>query len=357
MPASPAHIPSGRAPVSGRSVRRLRGFVLPFAFCTTAALLVAASESSREHRGNPEDREVAVALAATRTATEGTGGIAQAVTDSGGDWKAVDQAMGRTGKAQPGGVQKYSFPRSDLHVTVGGVAVKPALALGSWVAFKRTGGDSNAMAMGDLVLRENEVTPVLTKLRQMGVQQTALHNHLQGESPRVMYLHIAGHGAPVKIAQAVRGALALTGTPPASAEAFPGGAAGLDTASIAHALGRRGKMNGGVYQVSVPRAGAVTTDGVEVPPSMGVATGLNFQPTAAGRAAITGDFVLVDSEVNPVIEALRGHGIAVTALHSHMLTEQPRLFFMHFWANDDPQKLAQGLRAALDRMAVKQSGT
>jgi hypothetical protein len=272
-------------------------------------------------------------------------------------WAMVDQAMGRLGKAQPDGVQKYSFPRSDLHVTVGDVAVKPALALGSWVAFKRIGGDdSSAVAMGDLVLRESEVTPVLTKLQEMGVQQTALHNHLQGESPRVMYLHIMAHGDPVQVARVVHAALALTGTPPASSQAPGSSAAGLDTADIARVLGRSGKMNGGVYQVSVPRAEAVTVDGMEVPGSMGVATALNFQPTGGGNAAITGDFVLIESEVNPVIQALRADGIAVTALHSHMLTEQPRLFFMHFWAHANARKLAQGLRAALDRMAVSQPG-
>jgi len=307
------------------------------------------------------DRGVALASATgTRTAMEGAVLRHQGATDSLGDWKAVDQAMGRAGKAQPGGVQRYSFPRSDLHVTVGGVTIKPALALGSWVAFKRMGsGDSSATAMGDLVLRESEVTRVLAKLQQMGVQQTALHNHLQGESPRVMYLHVEAHGSPVQVARAVRAALALTGTPPATpggGGASGAGLAGLDTAAVAQALGYKGTVNGGVYQVSVPRAEAVKEDGMEVPPSMGVATALNFQPTGGGKAAITGDFVLAGSEVNAVIQALGEHGITVTALHSHMLTEEPRLFFMHFWANDDARKLAQGLRAALDRMAVKPSG-
>jgi hypothetical protein len=270
------------------------------------------------------------------------------------DWKAVDQAMGREGKMQPGDVYKYSFPRGDLSVKAAGVAIKPALALGGWVAFKGTGAD--AMAMGDLVLAEREVTAVLTKLQALGVNPTALHNHVLRESPRVMYMHIEARGAPVKIAQAVHAALALTNTPPAKPagvqppEPFP-----LDTTQIATALGRGGKVNGGVYQVSVPRAEVIRAEGMEVPPSMGVATAINFQPTGAGKAAITGDFVLVASEVHPVMQALRSAGIEITALHSHMLMEEPRLFFMHFWANADAVGLARGLRGALDHMNVKKA--
>jgi Domain of Unknown Function (DUF1259). len=277
---------------------------------------------------------------------------------SAGDWSAVDRALGRPGKAQPGEVQKYSFPRSDLHVMVGEVAVKPALALGSWVAFKRMGGSgSDVIAMGDLVLLESEVTPVLTKLQSMGVEQTALHNHLQHESPRVMYLHIEGQGDPTKIAAAVHAALALTRTPPPPPSTPNAGAFALDTARLAGALGRHGNVTGGVYQVSVPRSGAVRMSGMDVPPAMGVATALNFQPTGDAKAAVTGDFVLTGDEVNPVTETLRQGGIAVTALHSHMLTEEPRLFFMHFWANDDGVKLAQTLRAALAHMKVQGQGT
>ena len=270
------------------------------------------------------------------------------------DWKAVDLAMGREGKMQPGDVYKYSFPRGDLRVSASGVPIKPALALGGWVAFKGTGAD--AMAMGDLVLAEREVTPVLTKLQELGVNPTALHNHVLRESPRVIYMHIEARGAPVKIAQAVHAALALTNTPPAKPdgaqppEPFP-----LDTTKIATALGRGGKVNGGVYQVSVPRAEVIRAEGMEVPPSMGVATAINFQPTGAGKAAITGDFVLVASEVHPVMQALRSAGIEITALHSHMLMEEPRLFFMHFWANADAVALARGLRGALDHMNVKKA--
>lgn len=271
-----------------------------------------------------------------------------------GDWTAVDRMLGRKGTPQPGGVMKYSFPRSDLRVTVGGVTLAPALALGSWVAFMRAGGD--ALAMGDLVLTEDEVGPVMQRLQQGGVEQTALHNHVLGESPRVMYMHIHAKGDATKIAQAIRAALGASKTPLA-APAGGGGRGGdampvfdLDTTQIARALGRAGKVTGGVYQVSVPRAERITEHGVEIPPAMGVATAINFQPTGSGKAAITGDFVMTPGEVNPVIHALREHGIAVTALHSHLLDETPHLFFMHFWANGDAVTLARGLRAALDRM-------
>jgi hypothetical protein len=268
-------------------------------------------------------------------------------------WSAIDKVLGRAGATQPGEVQKYSFPRSDLRVTTAGITIKPALALGSWVAFKPTGQGGRTMAMGDLVLLESEVAPVVSKLQTMGVEQTALHNHLQHESPRVMYLHIQATGDPLRAAEAVRAALALTKTPSAPANPAAEAAFGLDTALLASALGYSGKINGGVYQVSVPRAEPVRVGGLEVPPAMGVATVLNFQMTGGGKAAITGDFVLTADEVNPVIRSLRDGGVDVTALHSHMLGEEPRLYFMHFWANADAMKLAQTLHSALGHMKVR----
>ncbi len=268
-------------------------------------------------------------------------------------WTSVEDALGRKGAMQPGNVIKFSFPRSDLSVNVGGVTLKPALALGGWVAFKET-AKGQAMAMGDLVLTEDEVSPVMRALQAGGVEQTALHNHVLKESPRVMYMHILAHGDPTKIARTIHDALGQSKTPlgPASPPSAVS-AADLDTAGIARALGVAGRLNGVVYQVSVPRGETIRESGMEVPPSMGVATAINFQPTGGGKAAITGDFVLRASEVNPVIRALRENGIEVTALHSHMLTEEPRLFFMHFWANDDAATLAKGLRAALDKTNSK----
>src|SRR5213593_2429874 len=211
--------------------------------------------------------------------------LQQASTQKPVDWKAIDQVLGRSGNLQ-GETYRVGFPRSDLHVTVGAVKVRPSLALGSWVAFKET-DDSTAMLMGDLVLLPVEVGSVIDALQRGGIEQTALHNHLANESPDLVYLHIGGRGRPVALAAAVCDALGHTGTPaPATSAAPP---LGLDTVQIAQVLGMRGRANGGVYQMSVPRAEAVTVDGMEVPP-MGVATAINIQATGTNTAAATGDF-------------------------------------------------------------------
>jgi hypothetical protein len=264
------------------------------------------------------------------------------------DWASVTTAIGRSGAVQPDGAMKYGFPRTDLKVSLGGVRISPTLALGSWVAFKKT-GTNEAMVMGDLVLTEAEEPAVVSALQQKNVQPTAVHNHLLRESPRVVYVHIATRGDAVGIATAIRAALDLTKTPPPEP---PGARApvDLDTALIHRTLGYGGKMNGGVYQVSVPRHEAITMDGEVIPPSMGVSTAINFQPTGRGWAAITGDFVMLSSEVSKIIPILRSNQIDVTALHSHMLGEEPRLYFMHFWADADAGKLAISLRRALDQM-------
>jgi hypothetical protein len=268
------------------------------------------------------------------------------------DWSKVDQAMGKNGADQPGGVHKFSFPRSDLKVAVDGVAIKPALALGGWVAFAQSG--SGAMCMGDLVLTDAEISPVMERLIAGGIEITAVHNHLLRTSVPVFYMHVAGHGDPTKLAETLHAALALSQTPLVSASppAQPA-PVDLDTAALEKVLGYKGNANGGVYQFSIPRAEAISEGGMPVPPAMGTAIPLNFQPTGNGKAAITGDFVLLGSEVNPVLKTLRANGIEVTALHSHMIDDSPHLFFMHFWANDDAQKLARGLRAALDQANVK----
>ena len=274
------------------------------------------------------------------------------------DWQKVDDALGRKAAVVAGDVHRYGFPRTDLAVTLDGVAITPALALGGWVAFKAMHGE--AMAMGDLVLLETEIDPVMTKLIENGVQITAVHNHLLRANPATFYLHVGGHGDAVKMATAIHAALAESKTPLAApaAPASPPPAIDLDTAQLDQIIGAKGQANGGVYQFGVPRRDPISEGGMTVAPAgpLGAATGIGFQPTGSGRAAITGDFVMVASEVNPVIKALRSGGIEVTALHSHMLDEEPRLFFMHFWANDDAIKLAKTLREALDAMAnVKNS--
>ncbi|WP_188394125.1 DUF1259 domain-containing protein [Mesorhizobium sp. SARCC-RB16n] len=271
------------------------------------------------------------------------------------DWKAVAQALGKSGTEMPGGVYRVGLPRSDLKVSLDGVELKPALALGSWLAFKAM-GDHDVMVMGDLVLTEPEISPVMMKLIESGIEITALHNHLQRAQPQTMYMHVLGHGDPEQLAAALHSALQEGATPLSAAPASTAAAfepIDLDTSIIDQALGHKGKVNGGVYQVSIPRAETIKDDGMEVPDAMGSAIAINFQPTGSGKAAITGDFVLVASEVNPVLKALRESGIEVTAVHNHMLDDQPRLFFMHFWANDDVGKLTKGLKLALDQVHLR----
>lgn len=273
------------------------------------------------------------------------------------DWAGVDAALGRAGVEQAGGVHRYGFPRSDLRVVLDGVSIKPTLGLGSWAAFQPMGDE--VMVMGDLVLTHEEVNPVMSRLLQGGFTITALHNHLLRSAPSTMYMHIAGHGEPVKLATALRQALAASHTPMAPPPSSAGSGAppplDLNTATLDQLMGAKGKVNGGVLQYSIPRAERLMDGGMVTPPSLGTATAINFQPTGGGKAAITGDFVLIASEVDPVLRALRAGGIEVTALHNHMLNDEPRLFFMHFWANDDAAKLARGLRAALDRMNNQRS--
>jgi hypothetical protein len=271
------------------------------------------------------------------------------------DWQKVDDAFGRK-PAVAGDVHRYGFPRTDLTVTLDGVTIKPALALGGWIAFKPAHG--GAMVMGDLVLLEAEINPVMLKLIEGGLEITAVHNHLLRASPATFYMHVGGHGDPARMATVIHDALAASKTPlatPAAAAAPP--ALELDTVQLDQTIGVKGQANGGVYQFNVPRRDPIMEGGMQISPvgPMGVAIAINFQPTGGGKAAITGDFVLTGDEVNPVIKALRANGIDVTAVHSHMLDEQPRLFFLHFWANDDALKLAKGLRAALDKTASTKS--
>jgi hypothetical protein len=271
------------------------------------------------------------------------------------NWEKVDAALGRKA-AVSGDVHRYGFPRTDLTVTLDGVTIKPGLALGGWVAFKPAHG--GAMVMGDLVLLDSEIAPVMTALIHNGLEITAVHNHVLRGNPATYYMHVGGHGDPEKMAMAILQALQSSKTPltPPAAPA-PQPAIDLDTAQLDQIIGVKGQPNGGVYQFAVPRRDPITEGGVKLEPAgpIGAATAIGFQPTGGGKAAITGDFVLIGDEVNSVIKALRESGIEVTAVHSHMLDEQPRLIFMHFWANDDAIKLAKGIRAALDKTASAKS--
>ena len=270
------------------------------------------------------------------------------------DWQVrVGEALGKPGAATPSGIYRVALQRTDLKVTLDGVELKPGFALGSWLAFEKMGEEG--MAMGDLVLTMEEVNPVMTKLAAGGIEVTALHNHLLRNQPFTMYMHVLGHGDPVKLAATFHTALAESKTPLAAAAAAPPPPIDLDTAALDQTLGAKGTNNGGVYQFGIPRAEPIKDGGMDVPPPMGSANAINFQPTGGGKAAVTGDFVLIAKEVNPVLKALRDHGIEVTALHNHMLDDQPHLYFMHFWANDDAKKLAEGLKAALAQINIAKS--
>ncbi len=262
----------------------------------------------------------------------------------------IDQALGRSGQ-KTADVYKLSFPRTDLHVSVHGMAIKPGLALGSWAAF--LGTDDQAMVMGDLVLLESEVNPVVVKLRSSGFEISAVHNHLMEETPRVLYVHYMGHGPAKQLAASLRAALALSKTPLEKPAAAAEEAGPAWVKAVEEAVGRKGTFKGGVLSYGVARSDAITVGGMTIPTAAGVAEAINFQAADSGNVATTGDFVLTAEEVNPVISELQGHQISVTALHSHMLTEQPRLFFMHFWSVGSPEAVGGGIKAALSRVAVK----
>jgi hypothetical protein len=267
------------------------------------------------------------------------------------DWKKVDAALGKTA-AVSGEVHRYGLPRSDLHVTLDGIAIKPALALGGWVSFAPMHGE--AMVMGDLVLLETEITPVMTKLLDGGLDITAIHNHILRASPATFYMHVGGHGDPEKMAAVIRSALSASKTPfdPSATTAGPAPAVDLDTAKLDQIMGVKGNPIGGVYQFGVPRREPAMESGMPVNGALGGANAVNFQPTGGGKAAITGDFLVTGNEVNPLIRSLRAGDVEVTAIHSHMLDEQPRMFFIHFWANDDAEKLARNVRTALETTAI-----
>ena len=275
---------------------------------------------------------------------------------SGGTWETVDHVFGETGKDLPENVHRFGWPRTDLRVTLEGTPIEPALALGSWAAFQKTGNGDEAIVMGDLALLGAEVPAVVGRLQAGGFEILAIHNHLIDEMPRILYVHFHGRGEASAIAKTLKTALDKTKTPlraaapktpskptPAQERAFE---------RVQAVLGRRGTMAGHVLQVSVPRAAPVQQDGMEVPPSMGMAIAMNFEHLGA-RVATTGDFVLTADEVNPVIRELRLHDIEVTALHSHMLREEPRLFFLHFWGVGGPERISEGLKAALAKVATK----
>lgn len=301
-----------------------------------------------------------LATLSTPASAQHVQGAAHAAEAADPAWRnAISAILGRPGVEFPGGVYRVGLPRTDLSVTLDGVAIRPGFALGSWLAFQPHA--AGVMVMGDLVLLEREVPGVMRRLAAAGIEITALHNHVLRAQPTTMYMHVSGQGEPTALATALRAGLAESGTPlqagPPAAAPAGDGMDGLDTAAFARALGREGRATGGVYAVTVLRRDEIRDHGATVPPGpFGLGTAINLQSTGQGRGAITGDFVLLPEEVVPVQRALLENGIDVTAIHSHMIHEEPRLIFMHFWALNDPETLGRGLRAALDRTASRPAG-
>ncbi len=267
--------------------------------------------------------------------------------------RQIDAVFSRTAQQLPGPVYKYSWPRTDLHVKVAGTPIVSGLALGSWAAF--TPVRDKTWMMGDLVLLQSEVGPVVQRLQAGGIDVTAIHNHLLEETPRVMYVHYIGAGDPVEIAKTLKAALERSHTPLKSeAKSTTNQQRQVPqwVSQLENALGRKGKLSGRVYSVSLPRADVIQMDGHSIPPAMGIATALNFQELGE-KVASTGDFVLIATEVNPVIKALQQHAVTVTALHNHMLEDDPHLFFLHYWAVGIPARVGAALKAALARVNVR----
>lgn len=234
---------------------------------------------------------------------------------------------------------------------VGKIHVSPGLALTSWAALREQ--ENGTAVMGDLVLTEDEVAPVMKQLQAEGISVTALHNHLLGESPRVMYMHYGGMGDKLKLAESLMRVLKLTRTPLGAPVPEKTSKAKPDWSKVEAIIGKAGQTKGSIASFSYPRAETVTEMGMDIPPVMGMATAINIE-ILGDKAVAAGDFVLTAEEVNPVASALSEHGITVTALHNHMLFETPRLFFMHIWGYDDPEKLAKGIKAALEKCKLKE---
>ncbi len=266
------------------------------------------------------------------------------------DWRPVAEALGRLGTLSGGTVYRVGLARRDLAVTSYGVRIKAGLSLGSYAAFARY-RDGKAMAMGDLVVTEAELQPVTDALHAHSIGQSALHKHLLAHDPAVWWTHFHAIGDPADIAAGIRAALDATETPP-PAPPTPTPPLGLDTAGIDAAFGTAGTNDGGIYKFTFARDETIAVHGRVAPPAMGVTTAIGFQPVGDGQAAVNGDLAMTTHEVQDVIVALRGGGIAVVELHNHALDDEPRLFYLHFWAVRGGVALARTLALAIAATCV-----
>ena len=271
------------------------------------------------------------------------------VITSDSDWKQVAETLGRKGKLGDNNTAyRVALTRNDLQVTSYGVAIKPGLSLGGYAAFTRY-ANNQTLLMGDLVITEAELPKVTDALQAHGIAQTALHKHLLEQSPPVWWTHVHGMGDAAQLAQGLKAALDATSIGPAAVPPAQQPPVDIDTSGVEQALGRKGTPDSGLLKYSIPRKDTIIEEGHVLPAaSLNLTTVINFQPLGGGKAAINGDFILTDSEVQKVIQALRAGNIQIVELHNHGLTEQPRLFYMHYWAVDDAVTLAKALRPALD---------
>lgn len=270
------------------------------------------------------------------------------------NWTTVERVIGNNGTVLPDGTFMISLPRNDVQIIVGDIKLNREMAMDSWIVFADMGHET--MMMGDLTLTTPELWIVQNQLLQEGVEISAIHNILNNETPQVFDLHISGKGDPVKMAEAVNNAtkaaritFSRSSSDPVT-QNFPG------KTDIDQILMANGKVEGEVLQYSIPRMEKITEDGMELAPYMDVATQLKFQALPEDEAAVTGEFVMTGDEVEPVLRTLNANSIHVTALHMHMLTEEPRLFYLHFWAVGDQLALARGLRDAVNQTNSVKAG-
>ncbi|TAM65497.1 DUF1259 domain-containing protein [Mycobacterium sp.] len=312
------------------------------AIATTAAVVLAGCSSGSKGGAGSGNEQPGNPRSAVRT-TEA-------------DWKPVADALGRTGKLGDNNTAyRINLPRTDLHISSYGVDIKPGLSLGGYAAFARY-DNNETLLMGDLVVTEEELPKVTDALQAHGLAQTALHKHLLQQSPPVWWTHVHGMGDVTQLAQGLKAALDATAIGPPTPPPAQQPPVDIDVAGVEQALGRRGTQDGGLLKYSIPRKDTIIEDGHVLPAaSLNLTTVVNFQPVGGDRAAINGDFILTAPEVRKVIQALRAGNIQIVELHNHGLTEEPRLFYMHYWAVDDAVTLARALRPAMDATNLRSS--
>ena len=264
------------------------------------------------------------------------------------EYSTVLSSLGRQGDFKEG-VLKVNIPRNDLKVVVDGIATPTPFGFGGWIALtKGTGMD---VMMGDLVLTEEEVNPVMSAVLNAGLDVTAVHNHFFFETPRIFYMHVHGHGTPADLANKIKPALDLIGkNPPRNAAAVAGRSieGKLDVAELAKIIGHEGEPNGAVYKITIGRSDlSIKEMGATINARMGLNTWAAFYGSDS-EAVVAGDVAMLEAEVTPVLRALRANGLDVVAIHHHMTGTQPAIFFLHYWGKGEAQKLARGVRAAVD---------